>query len=103
MSSAPLPSPDAVNAAVDLLAAAGHPSRLLVLVALARRGPMSAGELQELAGTEQTAMSHQLRALKRAHLVVSERRGRHMIYQLVDHHVAHIVEDALTHAAETRR
>ena len=38
--------------------------------------------------------------IRRARLVTAERQGRRNIYRLADRHVAHIVEDALAHAAE---
>ncbi len=93
-------SPQALDSAVDLLSAMAHPARLRVLVALRRRGPQSAGALAELCGLEQSAASHQLRVLREARLVKSERDGKRIIYRLVDQHVAQIVEDAVAHAAE---
>lgn len=63
---------------------------------------MSAGELQEKVGAEQSAVSHQLATLRRTRLVAVRRDGRRMMYSLLDDHVAHIVEDALKHANETR-
>jgi len=45
-------------------------------------------------------MSHHLRVLRDARLVRTERRGKHVIYRLHDHHVAHIVEDAISHVIE---
>ena len=95
-----LPDSARLRATVDLLAAMAHPARIAVLVALGRRGPMSSGDLATLAGVEQSAMSHQLRVLKDARLVRTERDGKRVIYALSDHHVAHIVEDALLHANE---
>lgn len=97
-----LPPEHIVSAAVALFSAIAHPVRLLVLLTLHRRGPTSAGDLQALAGVEQTAMSHQLRILREAHLVRTERHGRRVIYDLVDHHIAHIVGDGLAHATEAR-
>lgn len=94
------PSAALVLATARLLAVAAHPVRLRVLLALDRHGPQSAGALQALAGVEQSAMSHQLHRLRAARLVVAERAGRHVIYRLHDHHVAHIVRDALSHVAE---
>ncbi len=102
-SPAGLPKPAVIDSAVALFAVVAHPARLWVLVALARRGPMAAGELQTVAGLEQTAMSHQLRALREADLIVARRQGRQMIYELADDHVAHIVEDTLCHVAEPPR
>ena len=49
---------------------------------------------------EQSAMSHQLRALREARLVRSTRRGKRVLYELHDHHVARIIEDALFHTRE---
>ncbi|MCB9764588.1 MAG: helix-turn-helix transcriptional regulator [Alphaproteobacteria bacterium] len=91
---------EAVEATVRLLSAVAHPARLVVLLTLGRQGPMSAGALARLAGVEQSAMSHQLRVLRDARLITAERDGKRVIYQLADHHVAHIVEDALSHASE---
>lgn len=101
--SAGLPKAAVIDSAVALFSVVAHPARLLVLVALTRRGPMAAGDLQAVAGLEQTAMSHQLRALREANLIVARRQGRHMMYELVDDHVAHIVEDTLCHVAEPQR
>ena len=97
-----LPPEETVSAAVALFSAIAHPVRLLVLLTLHRHGPTSAGELQAVAGVEQTAMSHQLRILREAKLVSTERRGRRVIYDLVDHHIAHIVGDAVAHVTEIR-
>lgn len=99
---AALPSAQVIDDAVTLFAVMAHPARLLVLVALARRGPMAAGDLQLVAGLEQTAMSHQLRGLREANLIEARRQGRQMIYELVDDHVAHIVEDTFSHVAEPK-
>ena len=96
----PVVTAEAIEATARLLAVAAHPVRLRVLIALDRRGPLSAGELQAIAGVEQSAMSHQLHKLRDARLVDAQRRGRRMIYRLHDHHVAHIVRDALLHVSE---
>ena len=96
-----IPDRDQLAPAVALFATLAHPMRLQLLMALAANGPMSAGALQEAVDAEQSAVSHQLAALRRGRLVEGERDGRHMMYRLVDHHVAHIVRDAVAHAAES--
>ena len=93
--------PSSVHAAVALLSAVAHPVRLSTLLALADGGERCAGELQELAGIEQSAMSHQLRVLRENRLVVTERRGRHVWYRVADEHVANLVRDAVAHARHT--
>lgn len=98
----PMPRDRAIAPTVALFASLANPLRLKLLLALGRLGPQSAGDLQELVGGEQSAVSHQLAALRRNRLVRSKRDGRQMIYELVDDHVSHIVEDALVHANEGR-
>jgi DNA-binding transcriptional ArsR family regulator len=98
-----LPAVEEVRGAVALLSVMSHEIRLRVLVALSRCGPMAVGRLQELLGVEQSALSHQLRTLRDAGLVVGERDGKQVIYRLDDDHVAHVVEDTLAHAAEGER
>ena len=88
--------------AAALFSAMAHEGRLRALVALSRLGPLSVGELLEQVRMEQTALSHQLRILKDAHLVTSERRGRSIVYSLADQHIAHVLEDAIAHAGEDR-
>ncbi len=97
-----MPPREAVAPTVALFAALAHPLRLGMLIALSRRGPLSAGELQKLVDGEQSAVSHQLASLRRQRLVSVARDGRRMIYSLLDEHVAHIVEDAIKHANEAR-
>lgn len=77
-----------------------HPGRLHTLMLLAEQEPRSAGELALATGMAQTAMSHQLRQLRDARLVLTERDGRHVLYRLADQHVARIVRDALEHVRE---
>lgn len=96
----PLPDDATVRAAADLLTAIAHPARLRMLLALARDGSLTAGELESIAGLEQSATSHQLRVLRDARLVVAERDGRHVRYELHDAHVASIVADAVQHVKE---
>lgn len=95
-----LPPAAHVAAAARLLAAMAHPARLLTLLALSRRDGLTVGDLQAITGLEQSALSHQLRVLREARLVAAARRGRSRVYSLADHHVAHIVGDAVLHASE---
>ena len=97
-----LPTGRTIDDTVALFAALASGMRLRLLVALARRGSMSAGDLVRLIGEEQSAVSHQLATLRRSRLVHGERRGRQVVYSLADQHVARIVEDALAHAGEVR-
>ena len=90
----------ALERAVDLLACMAHPIRLGVLVLLHRNGPANVGALRQALDVEQSALSHHLRHLRKARLVVGERDGKRVTYRLHDAHVGCIVEDTLLHAAE---
>lgn len=89
-----------LHATARLFSTLSHPGRLQVLLLLAEREPRSAGELARATGIEQTALSHQLAALRAARLVSVEPDGQRRLYRLADRHVAHIVADALAHAGE---
>jgi len=73
------------------------------VVALAKNGPMPVGDLQLVCGLEQSALSHQLRILRTAALVVTERRGKQVVYALADGHIASILDDGLHHVRERAR
>jgi len=90
----------AIERAVDLLGCMAHPVRLAVLVRLHRDGPANVGALCAELDVDQSALSHHLRHLRAARLVVGERQGKRVIYRLHDEHVGCIVEDTLQHAAE---
>lgn len=90
------PAPDYARAAAWLRVLA-HPIRLALVCHLDDHGPTCAGDLAQALDIEDSALSHHLRALRRAAVVVDRRDGRHRIYRVVDHHVVHVVRDALRH------
>lgn len=92
---------DPIAAAAALFSVLAHPGRLGVLQVLAVQGTSTVSELTAALDMEQSAMSHQLRVLRDARLVATERDGRRVRYRLDDHHVAHIIADAIAHAAES--
>ena len=63
-------------------------------------GEYNVGEIVERVGVAQTAVSHQLRALKQNHLVKCRREGKRMIYSLADDHVRMIMDCAIEHIEE---
>ena len=94
---------DAGNAAkvAATMQALATPSRLLILARL-REGPCPASELAAAVGLEQSACSHQLRLLRNLDLVVGERQGRSVVYDLYDHHVAELLDQAVYHVNHLR-
>jgi ArsR family transcriptional regulator len=72
------------------------PSRVQILGRL-KEGPCSVGALAAAVGMESSAVSHQLRSLRQLGLVVGERRGKQVIYELHDSHVAEFLDQAIFH------
>ena len=69
------------DAAVAILAALSHPTRLEAFRTLVRHEPtgLSTGELVEDSGLTQSTLSTHLAVLAKAGLVMSEKRGRQQI------------------------
>lgn len=87
-------------AAADLFKVLGNESRL-ALVMLLQGEPRTVSSLVEETGLSQPLVSQHLRTLRDAGLVSGTRDGREVAYHLADHHVAHVVGDALIHVAES--
>lgn len=83
------------------LQALATPSRLLILDRL-RRAPSSVGDLAASIGMGQPAVSQQLRILRNLGLVTGERRGRSIVYELYDDHVAELIDQAIYHGEHVR-
>ena len=88
-----------IQRAADLFKVLASPVRVAALLRMDER-PSSVGELAEHVGVTHTLMSQHLRVLRMSGLVRSEHEGRSRAYSLIDDHVAHIVRDAVQHAAE---
>ena len=96
-----LPSREVLDTAGDLLRALAAPVRIAIVLQLCQ-SPRSVHELVDALDVPQPLVSQHLRILKTAGVVAGERSGREVQYRLVDHHLAHIVIDAVTHAGEDR-
>jgi DNA-binding transcriptional ArsR family regulator len=87
------------EAAGELLKVLAAPARLAIVTELAEQ-PRFVHELVERLGMSQPLVSQHLRVLRGARLVGVQRMGREAAYFLADHHVAHIVADAVQHSKE---
>ena len=85
--------------AAELFKMFADPTRIKILLCLFER-EYNVGELVERVGASQTAVSHQLRALKQNHLVKCRRDGKNMIYSLADEHIKIIMSTAAEHIRE---
>ena len=86
-------------AAGDLLRALAAPARIAIVLSLQQQGKCVHELVGEL-GFSQPLVSQHLRVLKDAGVVRGHRNGREIMYELVDDHLAHIVNDAVLHASE---
>ncbi|HUO37209.1 MAG TPA: metalloregulator ArsR/SmtB family transcription factor [Mycobacterium sp.] len=96
---AALPPREVLDTAGDLLRALAAPVRIAIVLQL-RESARCVHELVDALGVPQPLISQHLRILKAAGVVSGERSGREVLYRLVDHHLAHIVVAAVTHAGE---
>lgn len=85
----------------DLFKVFGDTTRVKILFALTD-GEMCVCGIAELLGMTQSAISHQLRALKDANLVGSRRDGKTVVYFLTDDHVRTIVAQGFEHLLEEK-
>ncbi|MEY8015532.1 ArsR/SmtB family transcription factor [Mycobacterium servetii] len=96
----PVPPPrEILDAAGELLRALAAPVRIAIVLQL-RESQRCVHELVDALGVPQPLVSQHLKILKAAGVVTGERSGREVMYRLADHHLAHIVVDAVAHAGE---
>lgn len=94
-----LPEEELLYDLADLFKVFSDTTRIKILYALMDI-ERSVNEIAEATGTSQSAVSHQLRILKQAHLVKFRRNGRNIHYSLADNHVLTILDQGLTHICE---
>jgi ArsR family transcriptional regulator, nickel/cobalt-responsive transcriptional repressor len=85
----------------ETMQALATPSRLRILACL-HEGSASVSEISAAVGMDGSAVSHQLRILRHLGLVSGEREGRRVNYSLHDHHVAQLLEQAMSHVEHLR-
>lgn len=77
----------------------GDSTRIRMLYVLSE-AEMCVCDLAQLLGMTQSAISHQLRALKQSKLVKCRRDGKSAFYSLADSHVKTIIEQGVEHVCE---
>lgn len=96
-----MPTPGRLLAMADMFAAFGDPTRLRLLLALAR-GEQCVADLAGVAGISASAASHQLRLLRSLRLVKFRREGKLVYYSLDDDHVLTLLDIGVAHVNEDR-
>ena len=77
----------------------GDATRLQILDALLNKS-MCVGEISDLLGVSQSAVSHQLKNLRASNLVKTEKIGKNIYYRISDEHIKIILKYGLEHISE---
>ncbi len=96
---AALPEDEVLYDLAELFKIFGDSTRIKLLYILSVR-EMCVVDLAQLLGVTQSAVSHQLRALKASKLVRYRREGKTVVYALADDHVETIMAQGLEHVEE---
>ena len=94
-----MPEEETLFDLAELFKVFGDSTRIRILYALFQ-SEMCVCDIAQLLGMTQSAISHQLRALKNARLVKSRREGKTVFYSLADDHVKTIIDQGLEHVRE---
>lgn len=94
-----IPNEDVLYDLTELFRIFGDSTRVRILYALFE-AEMCVCDIAELLGMTQSAISHQLRALKNVRLVRARREGKTVFYSLADAHVRTIIDQGLEHVLE---
>ncbi len=94
-----LPEDEVLYDLAELFKIFGDSTRVKLLYILSL-SEMCVFELAQLLGVTQSAVSHQLRALKASKLVRYRREGKTVFYSLSDGHVRTILDQGLEHVEE---
>ena len=83
----------------DLFKVFADTTRIKILYAL-MQSELCVADIPQVVNGSQSAVSHQLRILKQAHLVKFRREGKSVIYSLSDDHVYTMLAQGMTHICE---
>lgn len=83
----------------ELFKVFGDSTRIKILYALFA-AELCVGDIAQLLGMSQTAVSHQLRVLRTNKLVKGRKEGKIVFYSLSDDHVRTIIDQGMEHVDE---
>lgn len=94
-----MPDEDTLYNLSELFKIFGDSTRIKILYVLFE-SEMCVCDIAQLLQMTQSAISHQLRALKQSKLVSSRREGKTVFYALADSHVRTILDQGMEHVSE---
>ena len=95
----PMPDEEMLYDLADLFKVFSDTTRIKILYSL-MCGELCVADIAEAVGATQSAVSHQLRILKAAHLVKFQRDGKNVLYSLADDHVYTVLAQGMSHICE---
>jgi ArsR family transcriptional regulator len=90
---------ESVEALAETFKALGDSTRVRILDAVFR-AELCVGDIAELLGLSESAVSHQLRLLRALRLVRPRRAGQQIFYSLDDQHIVRLFAQGLEHVEE---
>ena len=96
---AEMPDEEVLYDLAELFKLFGDSTRIKILYVLFA-AELCVCDIAQLLGMSQSAISHQLRALKQAKLVRYRREGKQVFYSLADGHVRTILGQGMEHVGE---
>ena len=96
---AEMPDEEILYDLADLFKVFADTTRIRILYAL-MESELCVADIAGAVGVSQSAVSHQLRILKQAHLVKFRKEGKQIIYALSDDHVYTMLSQGMTHICE---
>ena len=94
-----MPDEEVLYDLAELFKIFGDSTRIKILYVLFE-SEMCVCDIAQLLNMTQSAISHQLRALKQSKLVKYRREGKTVFYSLADGHVRTIIDQGMEHVAE---
>ena len=94
-----MPDEEVLYDLAELFKIFGDSTRIKILYVLSE-SEMCVCDIAQLLGMTQSAISHQLRALKQSKLVKARREGKTVFYSLADGHVRTILAQGVEHVGE---
>lgn len=94
-----MPEEEVLYDLAELFKVFGDSTRIQILYVLFE-SEVCVCDIAQLLHMSQSAISHQLRVLKQAHLVKSRREGKTVFYSLADDHVRMIIDQGMEHVEE---
>jgi ArsR family transcriptional regulator, lead/cadmium/zinc/bismuth-responsive transcriptional repressor len=94
-------SPEKAQRMAEFFALMADANRLRLLSVLAGQ-EWCVGDLAGAIGISESAVSHQLKTLRSLRLVRYRKQGRHVFYQLQDHHVFSLYQAVAEHLDENQ-